>query len=261
MRHNSIALFGVLVFTAGAIAQQQPAPPPVGTPEQLDTHLAQWEREMSLVKSLSAECKRTDVNLVRNNKVELTGLVKCLKVDAGGGKVDKLALLQLGPVGGKPGEFVEKYICTGELLYRFAPLQKTIWVHKLRGQVADDNFLDFVFQLKADTMKKRYEMTLTMPDDPNYVYIEFKPKLDADKVEFERARLVLIKKTYLPAQLWFKEPNGNYHTWDLSKMKSNDPEVKQKEFVAPEKPEGWSMKEAKDTPSEQPRVIRPAPDK
>jgi len=260
MRHNSIALFGVLVITAG-VAAQQPAPPPVGTPEQRDAHLAQWEREMAAVKSISAECKRTDVNLVKNNKVELAGVVKCLKVESAGGKVDKLALLQLGPVG-KPEEFVEKYICTGGLLYRFAPRDRTIWVHKLKGQVADDNFLDFVFQLKAEAMKKRYDMTLVMPDDPNYIYFDIKPRAESDKVEFERARLVLIKKNYLPAQLWFKEPNGNYHTWDLSKVKANDPEVKPKEFVAPEKPKDWEMKDAKETPPEtQPRVIRPAPDK
>jgi len=259
MRHNSIALFGVLAFAAGTFAQQ--APPPVGTPEQLSAHLAQWEREMSAVKSISAECKRTDVNLVKNNKVELAGLVKCLKIESAGGRVDKLALLQLGPVG-KLENFTEKYICTGDYLYRFAPADRVIWVHKLKGQLSDDNFLDFVFQLKAETMKKRYDITLAMPDDPNYIYFDLKPRLEADKVEFERARLVLLKKNYLPAQLWFKEPNGNYHTWDLSKVKGNDPEVKPKEFTAPEVPTGWKLKEAKETQIEAPpRVIRPAPNK
>jgi len=74
--------------------------------------------------------------------------------------------------------------------------------------------------------------------------------------------VVLLKKNYLPVQLWFKEPNGNYHTWDLSKVKANDPDVKRPEFVAPEKPEGWKMLEAKDTePEAKPRVIRESPDK
>jgi TIGR03009 family protein len=261
MRHYSLALLGVLAMAAGAFTQQAaPKPTTTGTPEQLNEHLARWEREMKGVNSLSAECRRTDVNRVRNDKVELGGVVKCLKVEAGG-KVDKLALLQLGPKD-NPAAFTEKYICTGALLYRFAPSTKTIWVHKLRGGVADDNFLDFLFQFKAETMKKRYDITLVFPnsqDDANYIYFDIKPRQDADKAEFQRARLVLYKKNYLPAQLWFEEPTGNHHTWELRNVTPNDTAVKPAEFVAPEKPNGWEMKEAKDTETEsRPRVVRPS---
>jgi TIGR03009 family protein len=257
MRILTVALLGILTFAAGAPAQQPaPKPPPAGTPEQLAATLAQWEREMASVKSISADCKRTDVNRVRNDNVVVTGFVKCLKVEANG-KVDKLALLQLGPKD-KPNDFTEKYICTGSVLYRFAPAQKTIYVHRLKGQAANDNFLDFLFQLKADTMKKRYDITLVSPDDPNYIFFDMKPKLEADKAEFKRARLVLYKKNFLPAQLWFEEPNGNYHTWELTKVTANDPAVKPAEFVAPEKPDKWEIKEVKDTETEErPRVIRP----
>ena len=65
MRHYSVALLGVLAFAAGATAQQPtPKPPSTGTPEQLAAQLTQWEREMADVKSISADCKRTDVNRV-----------------------------------------------------------------------------------------------------------------------------------------------------------------------------------------------------
>jgi TIGR03009 family protein len=260
MRYYSVALLGVLAFAAGSTAQQSdPKPTPTGTPEQLAAHLAQWEREMTAVKSISAECKRTDVNRVRNDRVELSGVVKCLKVE-GGDKSDKLALLELKRKD-NPALY-EKYIFTGELLYRFAPSVKTIFVHKLRGGVADDNFLDFLFQFKAEAMKKRYELTLVFPngpDDPNYIYFDMKPKLEADKAEFQRARLVLYKKNYLPAQLWFEEPNGDHHTWELMKVMPNDPALKPAEFVAPEKPAGWQIKEAKATETEdRPRVVRPS---
>jgi TIGR03009 family protein len=253
MRTLSAALLAVLTFAAAAAAQQ-PAPPRTGTPEQLAATLAQWEREMAAVKSLSAECKRTDVNRVANNRSEVVGVVKCLKVESQG-KVDKLALLQLGPKD-NPNNFSEKYICTGALLYRFAPAQQTIFVHKLRGGAADDNFLDNLFQFKAESMKKRYDMTLVMPDDPNYIYFDLRPKVDADKAEFQRARLVLYRKNFLPAQLWFEEPNGNHHTWELTKVTANDPAVKPAEFVAPEKPKGWEIKEVKETEADGPRVIR-----
>jgi TIGR03009 family protein len=256
MRHYSVALLGVLAFAAATPAQQAaPQGRATGTAEELNGHLAQWEREMTGVKSLSAQLKRTDVNLVRNNRSELAGEVRCLKVEATGGKVDKLAMLRLGPKENP----TEKYICTGDLLYRFSPSDKTIYIHRLRGQVSDDSFLDFLFQFKADSMKKRYDLTLSRPDDPNYIYLDIKPHLEADKAEFQRARLVLFKRNYLPAQLWFEEPNGNQHNWDLSQVKANDPDVKRTEFVAPEKPDGWSIKEAKAAETEaRPRVIRPS---
>lgn len=259
MRHYSFALLGLLAF-GGAFAQQAAPQPTAGTPEQLNAHLAKWETEMSAVKSISAECSRTDVNRVRNSNTQLSGVVKCLKVDAGGGKVDKLALLHLIPKDNP--EAFEKFVCTGELLYQFSPREKTIYVHKLPGQVSDDNFLGFLFQMKAEAMKKRYDLTLVFPkgsEDPNYVYIDIKPRLEADKADFQRARLVLFKASYLPAQLWFEEPNGNYHTWELKNVKANDPAVKPAEFVAPEKPKGWEIKEVKRTETEsRPRVIRPS---
>ena len=105
-------------------------------------------------------------------------------------------------------------------------------------------------------------MTLAMPDDPNYVFLDMKPKMEADKAEFQhRPLLVLYKKNYLPAQLWFEEPNGNYHTWDLTKVTANDPAVKPAEFVAPEKPDKWEIKEVKETGAEGAAAARPGPQK
>ena len=234
----------------GALAQQAAPPPATGTPEQLAAHLAQWEKEMAGIKSMSAECKRSDVNRVKNNRTDLVGIVKCLKVDAPGGKTEKLAFLHLAEKD-NPGSY-EKLICTGSLVYWFSPRERIMYVKKI-GTAADDNFLDFLFQMKVDTLKKRYDMTLTRPDDPNYVYFELKPRLEGDKREFQRARLALYRSNYLPAQLWFEEPNGNYHTWELSKVRANDTAVKPQDFVAPEKPTGWQLKEVNEA---KPRVVR-----
>ena len=257
MRHYSLALLGLLALSAGALAQQGAQPPPAGTPEQLNDRLANWEKAMTDVRSILAKVSRTDVNKVRGQNTVKAGEVRCLKVDAGGGKVDKLALLYLAEKD-DPKSY-EKYICTGDLLYSFSPREQTLYVKKLREKLTDDTFLSFLFEMKAAALKKRFEMTLVRPDDPNYVYIDIKPLKEEDKVEFQRARLVLFKRDYLPAQLWFEEPNGNHHTWDLSNIKANDAGVKATDFVAPEKPAGWEMKEVKDRePESKPRVIRPS---
>lgn len=256
MRHYSLALFGLLALAAGVFAQQ-PAEPPPGTPEQLNDRLTNWEKQMSVVKSISAKISRTDINKVRNQNTVKSGEVRCLKVDAGGGQVDKLALLYLADKG-DPKSY-EKYICTGNLFYSFSPREQTLYVKKLREKLSDESFLNFLFEMKADALKKRFDMTLVRPDDPNYVYIDIKPRLEADKVEFQRARLVLTKRDFLPAQVWFEEPTtGVHHTWDLSDLKVNDPGVKATDFVAPEKPAGWKLEEIKDKGAEPPpRVVRP----
>jgi TIGR03009 family protein len=256
MRHTSLALLALLAAASTTLAQQG-SPPPTGTPEQLNEQLGRWEKEMAATKSISARCSRTDVNRVRNENRILSGYVKCMKADAGNGKTEKLAVLHLAEKD-KPESF-EKFVCTGSLAYWFAPQEKAIYVKRLGGKMGEDNFLNFLFEMKADALKKRYDMTLIRPDDPNYIYIEIKPRQEADKVEFQRARLVLFKATCLPCQLWFEEPNGNHHTWDMSEIKVNDAGVKPADFVAPEKPAGWQIKEAKDKePESKPAVIRPS---
>ncbi len=262
MRHISAALFGVLALGGGVLAQQAAPPAATGTPEQLANHLAQWEKEMAGVKSISAECRRADVNRVSNNRTELAGLVKIMRVDAGNGKIERLAYLHLADKA-NPNAY-EKFICTGDLVYWFSPREKILYVKKLAAGASDDSFIDFLFQMKVTALMKRYDLTLTRPDDANYVYFEIKPKSTVDKAEFQRARLVLYKRDYLPAQLWFEEPNGNQHTWELTKVRGNDPGVTAKDFVAPEKPTGWELKEMKDKETKggetepQKRVVRPA---
>jgi TIGR03009 family protein len=265
MRNTSLALLGLLALAAAAPAQQPPAPPSAGTPEQLNECLANWERQMTVVQSFIATVSRTDVKKVRNQNTVLTGEVRCMKKDAGGGKVDKLALLHIAEKD-NPKSY-EKFVCTGDVVYWFSPRESVIYYKKLRDKMADDSFLNFLFEMKADSLRKRYDLTLVFPkgpDDPtlkHYVYIDIKPRKEEDKVEFQRARLVLFRRDYMPAQLWFEEPNGDHHTWNLSDIKANDAGVKATDFVAPEKPAGWKLEEAKDKePEPRPRVVRPKND-
>ena len=118
-----------------------------------------------------------------------------------------LAMLEMQERG-NPQRF-EKYICTGTYLYEYAPQNKQVRVHELPaprpGQVMDDNFLSFLFGMKADEARRRYDLRL-VKEDQWYIYIEIHPRFSADKADFQRARLVLNSQTYLPRQLWFAGP-------------------------------------------------------
>jgi hypothetical protein len=159
---------------------------------------------------------------------------------------------------GKP-EFAEKIICTGTYLYMFAPKEKEIRAYEVPrakpGQVSDDNFMSFMFGMKADEAKKRYSLTLHH-EDKWYIYVDVVPRLASDKAEFARARLVLNKDTFLPRQLWFEHNNGGEITWDIPRLQSGA-SIDRRVFDAPKPAAGWKLVPVTRAAQVQPRVVRP----
>src|SRR5262249_32257012 len=151
----------------------------------------------------------TDKDKVFQTASKYAGYAQYMKA-GNGPTAQNLALMEM-KVAGKT-DVAEKFICTGTFLYQFLPAQKEIRRYELPrpkpGQVADDNFLTFLFGMKADEARKRYDLTLTK-EDKWYIYIEVKPRFAADRADFARARLVLNRDSYLPRQLWFEHGNGN----------------------------------------------------
>src|SRR5262249_36785955 len=150
------------------------------------------------------------------------GEAKYMKLPVGAtGQVDNLASLSMQNKD-NPNIF-ERFVCTGTHLYQFLPQQKEIRVYQLPpprpGQVADDNFLSFLFGMKAEEAKRRYDLRV-VKEDQWYIYVEVQPRSPADKADFQKARLVLNKDNFLPRQLWFEQPNGDEVTWDLPRVQS-----------------------------------------
>src|SRR5262249_37453647 len=154
-----------------------PAPPVTLDPahNRLDALLLRWEKEMTSVQTLAAQCVRTDVDKTFQTTTVFEGTARYMKPN--------LALLYMEKKG-NPQVF-EKFICSGNVLYEFVPPQKLIRVHELpqpkAGQQAiEDNFLTFLFGLKPEEAKRRYELKLKK-EDQWYIYIEILPKLPGDK--------------------------------------------------------------------------------
>jgi TIGR03009 family protein len=261
MPRYGLALAAVVLTGNLVLAQMQNPPPVDGTPEQLDTVLKRWEREMSSVKTLVAECQRTEKNNTFEYTEVFSGAAKYMKLETGD-RITHLASLYMENK--KNPQIYEKFICTGDFLYQFLPQQKELRVHTIQRrdpkQVADDSFLSFLFGMKAADAKKRYDMALKY--DTHYYYVYIRPRLPQDKADFQQARLTLNRQTDLPVQLWFEQPNDKTQvTWDLPpKQMQKNPPVDRKEFTTPEKPAGWQVREIKRTEAEaQPRIVRPKP--
>ncbi len=258
MRYSRSVLTCMLVLGTPLQGQQQPAAPVVlDQRDKLDSLLLQWEAKMKEVQSLSAQIVRQKDDRIFRTKEIYEGTAKYLRPN--------YALLDLHRQD-RPAIF-ERYISTGTYLYEYKQEYKQIRVHTLSpakpGQVADDNFLSFLFGMRAEEAKRRYDMSL-FKEDANYVYFKILPRFDADKADFKLAYLVLIKTSFLPRTLVFDEPNGNRVQWDIPVI-DNGARLDRREFAQPAVPNGWTMVRApkvsdgRAQPSNDPppRVVRP----
>jgi TIGR03009 family protein len=266
-------VLALLAIGTSATAQTTPAGTRPSTPAaaaaaattaKLDQYLRSWEQKMREVQTLSAAVNRIDKDKAFQTTTKLAGFAQYMKSGSGPTAMN-LALLEMRREDNKT-QVAEKFICTGTYLYQFLPAQKEIRAYELprpkAGQVADDNFLTFLFGMKAEEAKKRYNLTLAK-EDKWYVYVDVVPRTATDRADFARARLVLNKDSYLPRQLWFEHPNGNEVTWDVPRL---DPKavLDRRAFDAPKAPEGWKLVPVKPTSkssgTDQPRpsVVRPS---
>ncbi|HVS33951.1 MAG TPA: TIGR03009 domain-containing protein [Gemmataceae bacterium] len=275
MRPRGLALIALLLAAAPLAAQQPntPAAPPAPTTpgaqpaDPLDAYLTQWQQTMEGVQALSATLKRTEKDQTTGTEKHLTGFTKYLHVSSGG-TTQNLALLQMTEDG--QSDFAQRFVCSGAFLYEFQPLDKKIVAHEIpkpkAGQVSDDNFMSFLFGMKKDDAKARYELKLDHTDD-DYAYIMITPRFAADKVDFKRAQIVICKDTAktrsvgiagFPRRLWFESPNSTETTWDVLQINNNDKTIDRREFDAPQPAPGWKMVAAPKDEEPQPRVVRPS---
>jgi TIGR03009 family protein len=228
-----MALAGLLVL--GTLARaQQPQPPagPAPNSAHLDEILKQWEGRMKSIDSLAAEVVRDKEDRQFRIKERYVGTARYMKPD--------LALLDLHNE--KRPESRETFICTGTSIYEFNQAGKEIRIHDLPppkpGQVAEDNFLAFLFGMKAEEARKRYDITLFQEEDPNYIKFRILPRFPADKADFQVAYLALLKSNFLPRTIMFVEPNGNQTRWDFPAVEIGA-RLNRQDFVAPALPKGW----------------------
>ena len=194
-----------LLLFAPALAAQQPAARPAGQQQppapvaldpatKLDALLVQWEARMKGVQGLVAECIRTDTDPVTNTADVYQGTAKFLRPNRAALEMVKKS---------NPAVF-ERFICTGAYLYEYRPQAKLVRIHQLPAPAAgqqsvEDNFLTFLFGMKADEAKRRYTIEL-MGEDKNYYYLHIKPNYPADKADFSEARVALFNTTFLPRE-------------------------------------------------------------
>lgn len=224
---------------------------------RLDVHLNAWEAKMKTVNGLQAAITRTETDAVEKTVKQYVGEAKFLRPDR--------ATLYLRSATNP--QIDERFVFTGTHLYQYRSEAKRLVIHEMAnkpGQIVDDNFLNFLFGMKAEDAKRRFDLQVAKEDE-YYVYLWVHPRLPSDRQDFTKARLVLFRSNYLPAELQFEEPNGNAVKWDI---KAPDPSARltTRDFDPPAAPKDWQVQRsprqtappAGVTPMQPPSKVRPA---
>jgi TIGR03009 family protein len=250
MRLVALTLTAHLLASALAFCQA-PADDP-----RLTNYLKRWEQEMSRIQTLAAQLNRTEKDTTFNTTQKFVGYAQYMKSGTGPTAVN-LATLEMRPEN-KRDEIYEKFVITPAFLYQFQPSKKEIQAFALpkpkEGQVGEDNFLTFLFGMKAEEARKRYDLKLTN-EDQNYIYVTILPRNPQDKADFSKAQIVLNRDTFLPRRLWFEASNGSETTWDIPAIRSGV-QVNRQEFDAPTPPAGWKLIQMPKNTEGPPKVIR-----
>jgi TIGR03009 family protein len=255
MRLVGLPLTAVLL--AALIASAQPPAPPGAPPAAppvdpaLDGHLRDWQKRMGDLSNFYSDFEMTRTDAVFKRKSVYTGQVLCMKPN--------FARLRLENKNDKAD--YDAYICNGKSVYEYSGREKVVTEVKLTGPGADNLMLDFLGGMKADDVKRRFQITQFDPTAKYYVYLDIKPLLPKDKQEFEFVRIALFGPTvpapytpYLPAQVFMMKPNGDTEDWKLSKQQTNVPGVDAGKFqyvpVREKDGKEWPLKQAQTLPAQ-----------
>jgi TIGR03009 family protein len=261
MRLRRLALT-LLLAASGPIAAQPPrpvtapppAPAPAPAPTPLDAIMLRWEAEMLKIQTLQANLTRTEKDLTFNTTKKYVGFAQYMK-SINGLKILNQATLDMRTAE-NPNVQAEKFICTGTHLYSFHPEVKEVKEYKLPepGQVAQDNVMTFLFGMKATEAQRRYKLQLAK-EDQFYYYLDVTPLQPADKADFQFARIVLNKDSFLPRQLWFQQPGNKEVTWDIPAIKSGV-KVDPNDFATPKLEKDWKLTKQEIQQDPPPKIIR-----
>lgn len=248
---NPIATPGTGVTVPAVPVTQPPVvSAPVLTPAtpsdpRLMQHLKGWEDALRNIVNFRADFETTRTEATFGKTTDYTGSVLCMKPN-----LARLRLVEKN----KPANY-EAFICSGNAIFHYDGVRKTMTQHLLNPAVAnsDNLMLDFLSGMKAADALARFDITLPKDPDQYYVYFLIKPKLAKDRQEFEEVRFAIYGPnlppthkhlSYLPAQVFVKKPNGDTELWRFKDLQTNLVGIDAKVFQYEPPPKDWTIQQA-----------------
>jgi TIGR03009 family protein len=187
-------------------------------PARMDWLLKKWEQQSTKLKTLDVAILRVDDAPAWGDKdfYEGRALFKSPNlafIDFRRIKLDDKKKPMRDP--NDPKKWVstpyERIICTGEEVWQYSSDTQQIFIFPLekdeQKKAVEEGPLPFLFNMRADDAKQRYQMTL-MSEDEKTFGVSIKPRLKEDKESFSMAFVNLDRTYLLPVRIILLSPDG-----------------------------------------------------
>lgn len=241
----------------------------------LDQVLAAWERESAKIITFKCPFERWEYDPafgpardvpINKDKGELS----FQKPDKGSFQITEVNKWQSKPVapGEQPpaevqGDWVtqpdaigEHWVCDGKAVFEYRHDQKQLVERpippQMQGKAIVDGPLPFLFGAEAAKLKARYWMRIQQQADQNLIWLQAKPKFQADAANYQAVELMLDRQQLLPTAMRVHLPNGSSHLYLFSLQDASvngHIDRLMTLFQAPRTPFGWK-RVVEDMPTE-----------
>lgn len=238
--------------------------------EYLDQVLAYWEHKSSQIQRYRCEFKRWEYDPVFGPKDACKtfseGVIKYAAPDKGLFRVDRLLEYQASqnpadkptwlPPKDQAGTY-DHWVCDGRYVYQFDQQKKKLIQNELppevRGQAIGNGPLPFLFNAKADDIKRRFWLHVITPRDAkNEYWLEAVPKAQEDAANFKMVHVIIDEADYLPKAMVLFDTNyvagvrPARTTFQFNNREVNFSVLAEqlnlfhREFYEPKLPSGWT---------------------
>jgi TIGR03009 family protein len=264
------------------VPQQQAAPAAVGAPfpaidprlqKYLDDVLGYWSQQTQAIERYRCDFQRWTYEGDAVHAKFAQGNIRFMKPDKGTFKVEEMYFNKGKDAGGKPmfgkvgGQFGEWWVCDGKILHEFDRTQKKVTRYHLpaemQGVAIINSPLPFLFGVQAQQVKAKFWLRpIEFPDGKGpkdgdgkpIIVLEAFPRKQIDAQNFQRVRIYLDEKEFLPIALEIFLPNwteqndqremfqfsNREKNWNLLDRALNF----NKEFIETTPPKDWTIEDA-----------------
>jgi RNA polymerase sigma factor (sigma-70 family) len=216
---------------------EEPPPPdpptPRPSPDRLDVVLRRWHAALDRVQTATCQLTRTDKDEDAGKVEVASAAFRYLKAN------DSWELDRRKKRG---AEEADRIISHKKEMYWYFPHVKEVWkMQKPLGwplaEMASDPSWALLGGMTPAAAKEQFDWKL-VKEDKWYIYLAIEPRNKQDREKYPAARLVLLRDSYLPRQLWLQTPNGDV-TWDIAKLDTTV--ALTKADFEPKVPAGWRL--------------------
>ena len=211
----------------GPAKPARPAPAPFRVPQlspEMEQVLQEWEAKSSKIKKLSGTFERYTYDTVFEVEKRGEGAYVYFYPDKGAYRVEGTELSK-GDKSDKRGadgklyllkpDTVDHWVCDGTAVFKIDEQEKTfekmVIPPEKRGENIMDGPLPFLFGMKAEKAKMRYEFKLVQRTEAR-IWVQVKPLWPQDAQNWQLAEVMLDPEKFLPKAVRLIDPPGTKTT-------------------------------------------------